>query len=321
MDGSPIKFDRGNQKAAFYLCWCDLSTENNMIYVMSGDDDIKVDYPSSPASLLDRKGGKTALGYIELLGVGGTTYCENATYAMPSGKYIDANCLFIKKYVLDPVTQSNGKGVAKLNTKKYLQCIDLSEVNSDHVERYTPKASFENKNLSTDKHNFDPNKPNTLTCSFGIQATDNSSTGGPGATRCFNWNSVGYYDEYLWFKKKSDTQWTKIESYKEGVNYNTLQRPTDPECIKGETSYPEYYTRIRWETFYGDPMTTHKVMIAGLTAGTYEYKVGRADENGNPTDYISKTREFTVKSDAEVTSFDFIQTTDQQGANWEEYQV
>lgn len=321
VDGSPIKFDRGNQKAAFYLCWCDLSTENNMIYVMSGDDDIKVDYPSSPASLIDRKGGKTALGYIELLGVGGTTYCENATYAMPSGKSIDSNCLFIKKYVLDPVTQSNGKGVSKLNTKKYLQCIDLSEVNSDHVERYTPKASFENKNLSTDKHNFDPNKPNTLTCSFGIQATDNSSTGGPGATRCFNWNSVGYYDEYLWFKKKSDTQWTKIESYKEGVNYNTLQRPTDPECIKGETSYPEYYTRIRWETFYGDPMTTHKVMIAGLTAGTYEYKVGRADENGNPTDYISKTREFTVKSDAEVTSFDFIQTTDQQGANWEEYQV
>lgn len=321
VDGSPIKFDRGNQKAAFYLCWCDLSTENNMIYVMSGDDNIKVDYPSSPASLLDRKGGKTALGYVELLGVGGTTYCENATYAMPSGKSIDANCLFIKKYVLDPVTQSNGKGVSKLNNKKYLQCIDLSEVNSDHVERYTPKASFENKNLSTDKHNFDPNKPNTLTCSFGIQATDNSSTGGPGATRCFNWNSVGYYDEYLWFKKKTDTEWIKIESYKEGVNYNTLQRSTDPECIKGETSYPEYYTRIRWETFYGDPMTTHKVMIAGLTAGTYEYKVGRADENGNPTDYISKTREFTVKSDAEVTSFDFIQTTDQQGANWEEYQV
>jgi hypothetical protein len=62
-------------------------------------------------------------------------------------------------------------------------------------------------------------------------------------------------------------------------------------------------------------MTTHKVMIAGLRAGTYEYKIGRADANGNPTDYISKVRTFNVKADSEVTSFDFIQTTDQQGAN------
>jgi hypothetical protein len=62
-------------------------------------------------------------------------------------------------------------------------------------------------------------------------------------------------------------------------------------------------------------MTTHKVMIAGLTDGTYEYKIGRADENGNPTDYVSKVRTFKVKKDADVTSFDFIQTTDQQGAN------
>ena len=56
-------------------------------------------------------------------------------------------------------------------------------------------------------------------------------------------------------------------------------------------------------------------MVTGLDAGVYEYKVGRADENGNPTDYVSKVREFTVKADSEVTSFDFIQTTDQQGAN------
>jgi hypothetical protein len=68
-------------------------------------------------------------------------------------------------------------------------------------------------------------------------------------------------------------------------------------------------------------MTTHKVIVTGLTAGVYEYKVGRSDSEGNPTDYVSKTREFTVRSDSEVTSFDFIQTTDQQGANWEEYQV
>ncbi len=318
VDGKPIKFDRGNQKAAFYLCWCDLE-DNDKIYIMSGDDNIKADYPTSLLSIIDRNAGKAAFGYVDLAGVGGTGYYENKAYKLPSGKQIDSNTLFIKKYVLDPVTQSNGKGIGKRNNAKFWQYINLDESLSDHVERYTPKASFENKNLSTDKHNFDPNKPNTLTCSFGIQATYKDAQ--HPATRCFNWNSIGYYDEFLWFKKKNASEWTKVESYKEGVNYSAqgLNRPTDPRCIL--LGLADYYKRIRWETFYGAPVTTHKVMVTGLDAGVYEYKVGRADENGNPTDYISKVREFTVKADSEVTSFDFIQTTDQQGANWEEYQV
>ena len=36
---------------------------------------------------------------------------------------------------------------------------------------------------------------------FGIQATDN----GNGATRCFNWVSVGFFDEYIEYKKSADT--------------------------------------------------------------------------------------------------------------------
>lgn len=321
VDGSPIKFDTGNQKAAFYLCWCDLE-DNDRIYIMNGDDDIKSDYPGSLTSIIDRNAGKAAYGYVDLVGIGGTIYYENKAYSVPSGKVIDGNKLFVKKYVLDPTTQSNGKGIGKRNNAKFWQYIDLTELNVENVERFTPKASFENKNLATDKHNFVEDKPNTLTCSFGIQATDNTATGGAGATRCFNWNSVGYYDEYLWFKKVGDANWTRVESYKTGVDYTSetgLNRATDPECIK--RGLGDYYARIRWETFYGAPMTTHKVMVAGLTAGTYEYKVGRSDENGNPTDYVSKTRQFTVKADADVTSFDFIQTTDQQGADWEEYQV
>lgn len=321
---SLIKFDRNPQnfKAAFYLCWCDLE-DNNRIYIMDGDDNIKAEVPSTLLSIIDRDNGKTAYGYVDLAGFGKSGFYENKTYSLPSGKTIDENTFFVKKYVLDPVTQSNGKGIAKRNNVKFWQYIDLSEYLSDHVERYTPKASFENKNLSTDKHNFVEDQPNTITCSFGIQATDNTASGGRGATRCFNWNSVGYYDEYVWYKKKTDSVWNKVESYKEGVDYTTatgLNRATDPDSILiGGLS--EYYKRIRWETFYGAPMTTHKLMIAGLTSGVYEYKIGRADENGDPTDYISKTREFTVKADSEVTSFDFIQTTDQQGANWEEYQV
>ena len=322
-NGNLIKFDRNDNKAMFYLCWCDLN-DNNKIYEMNGDANEKVDYPSNINNLFNQDDtGKSAFGYIDLVGIGDSSpFKEKNAYPLPSGT-MNENMLFIRRYSLDPVTQSNPQGIVKRNNKKYWEYVTLDGSLQDNVERYTPKASFENKNLSTDKHNFDPNKPNTLTCSFGIQATYKDAQ--HPATRCFNWNSVGYYDEYLWYKKKTDSEWTRIESYKEGVNYsrNTqeggLNRPTDPKCILD--GYYGYYKRIRWETYYGAPITTHKVMVTGLTSGVYEYKVGRADENGNPTDYISKTREFTVKADSEVTSFDFIQTTDQQGANWDEYQI
>lgn len=324
-DGKLIKFDRGRQKAAFYLCWCDPDNKIYLMHDVTGESpaNIKENYPSQRSDLIDRDNGKAALGYIDLIGVGAgeskSGFNENNSYVIPNNKPIDENTLFVRNYSLDPVTQSNPKGISKRNNVKYWRHINLDEVVQQGVEAFTPKASFENKNLSTDKSKFDPNKPNTVTCSFGIQATYKDAS--HPATRCFNWNSVGYYDEYVWYKKKSDSQWNRVESYKNGVDYTSVEfgRDTDPACIKA--GYTEPYKRIRWETFYGAPMTTHKVMITGLTAGVYEYKVGRADEQGNPTDYVSKTREFTVKANSEVTSFDFIQTTDQQAGNWEEYEV
>ena len=322
-EGSLIKFDRGNSRAAFYLCWCD-TTNGNKIFVKDGSKDNHsaqlAEVPTTLSQLISRDDGYVAPGYVDLVGVGSTSFYENAAYNDNSLIFSNPNNLFVRTYTLDPVTQSNAKGISKRNNKKYIRHIDLSEINIDNASDFTPKASFEHKTLATDKHNFSETEPNTLTCTFGIQATDNTASGGNGATRCFTWNSVDYYDEFLWYKKKSDSTWNKIESYKDGVDYVANPRATDPECIK-TAGLSDYYTRIRWETFYGAPITTHKVMVAGLTAGTYEYKVGRADKNGNPSDYISKIREFTVRADSEVTSFDFIQTTDQQGANWEEYQV
>ena len=322
-EGELVKFDRGSQKGAFYLCWCDVAN-NNQIYVMAGDSNIKVDSPIGATSIFAGSDENTtvAFGYQDLFGFGAIDYKEKTAYPMPSGQQINENTLFVRTYSLDPVKQSNPQGLSKRNNKKYWYHVNLDEVINSGVERYTPKASYENKTLATDKHKFVEDKPNTLTCSFGIQATDNTAQGGSGATRCFNWNSVGYYDEYLWYKKSTVSTWTRVESYKEGVNYVTLNRSTDPACIKTpNTDFVKYYTRKRWETFYGAPITTHKVMITGLDAATYEYKVGRSDSEGNPTDYVSKTRTFIVRSNSQVTSFDFIQTTDQQAGNWEEYQV
>lgn len=84
----------------------------------------------------------------------------------------------------------------------------------------------------------------------------------PDATRCFNWVSVGYFDEYLWHRPKGDVDsgpWIKVESF------------------KNEIGIRKYYNRIRMEATDGTPFTTHKVILKHLGVGTYEYRVGRAD--------------------------------------------
>lgn len=80
------------------------------------------------------------------------------------------------------------------------------------VSRFAPKASFEHKNVATDKSKLDLNKPNMVTCSFGIDIY---------RTRCFNWISAGLFDEYVWIKNDGGT-WTKFESYKKDENDFTV---------------------------------------------------------------------------------------------------
>jgi len=60
---------------------------------------------------------------------------------------------------------------------------------------------------------FNPYKPNIINVTFGIQATVNDAVS-PNilASRCFNWVSIGYYDEYLEYKKDTDTTWTRVYS-------------------------------------------------------------------------------------------------------------
>lgn len=59
------------------------------------------------------------------------------------------------------------------------------------VVKYTPRSSKEHKNVSTDKTKLDQERPNMVTCSFGINMY---------TTRTFNWISCGQFDEYVWLK-------------------------------------------------------------------------------------------------------------------------
>ena len=184
-----------------------------------------------------------------------------------------------------------------------------------------------------------------------------STPKGIGATRCFCWNSVGYYDEGIEIRKVGSIgfgltrPWFKVESIKEGSNLElphnisliddveTVMYPdfisvvdVETNTIVGGDIYEDinkvgsiskpFYNRVRWESAYGQPITTHRVIIRGLEAGDYEYRVYREGDESY-TNKNERPRRFSIRTDADViqNGFNFVQTTDQQGASWEEYEV
>lgn len=278
--GNLIKFD--NTKAKFYLTWG------------STPSSVKNPYSNTDGNY------RVSKGYIDLVGfnkenaesLDTVDASENKPYA-----YLSTDKLFTKYYAMDPVSQAT-KALNARNNANDWYFVDLTKELVPSVEAFTPKASFENKTIFYNKSKLDAISPNLISCTFGIQAT------APNATRCFNWVSVGYYDEYLWYKAQGTDSWIKVESF------------------KNETGVRKYYNRIRMEATDGTPFTTHKVIVKNLNAGTYEYKVGRADANGNPSELASETYTFTVRNTADVQDeFTFVQVSDQQGFNWDEYNV
>lgn len=197
--------------------------------------------------------------------------------------------------------------------KEYIEFPNTSD--KIPVNKYTPKSSKEHKNVSTDKTKLDMDKPNMVTCSFGINIYN---------TRTFNWISAGQFDEYVWIK--SENTWLKFESYKTGdgdkeesTNY-PHRKEWNSEIINC------IYNRIVGD-FPGDgsKYTSHKCIIKFIEGAvnsptTYTYIVGRADKNGNP-DFEHCSNEYTFTLYPTSYTPRIYQTTDQQGFHWIEYQV
>lgn len=296
-DGNPIKFD--NKKAKFFLTW--------------GTEPSSVADPYNNATSPIR----VSKGYIDLVGLqipnagdaDKVDAAENTAYGYLSSKY-----LFTKYYTMDNVKQAT-KALSNRNNANDMYFVNLEADVIPRVESYTPRASFENKNIFFNKTLLDNTKPNKVTMTLGRKACytiNESNEPNDDASRCFNWVSVGYYDEYLWYRAyRSDnsyTNWTKVESF------------------KNETGVRKYYNRIRAITTDGTPFTTHKVILTHLGEQYdthtrdkniyYEYYVGR-DET-----YKSDVRRFVVMSENMVNDvLNFVQTSDQQGFNWDEYNV
>ena len=256
------------------------------------------------------------------------------------GVTITKNTMFRNMFALDPAKQAyNGWTTKDGSRTRYNKATDLQVLSLDKeyigfpnsteiipISRYTPKASYENRNVMTDKSQLDREKPNMVTCSFGIDVYK---------TRCFNWISCGVFDEYLWVRKQGDTNWKSFASYTKTNTQIEQKQLSDSVNVVRREFKPSVnnavYVRIT-SRFPGNNVlfTSHKVVIDLKPIETenvnnpqpvvYEYVVGRADKNGKPDpNHTNEIYTFTLYPNTYEGKTYHI--TDQQGFHWIEYQV
>ncbi len=236
--------------------------------------------------------------YIDLVGIGTYNNTDVPSERLPvpvSGK----NLLLMRYYNMDLVRQAT-KAISARNNFNDWTYLNLDNMLVDmDVTVYTPKASKDKKNIFFNKTTIEDGAPSAVTCTFGYNAH---------TTRCFNWISKGYYDEYLWIRKDGDeyTESNKFESFKEGDN----------RAVKNNREN-SLYNRIRTISTDGVPFTVHKYIIDLPEENQkYYYKVGKEGA-------WSEERSFTMRTRSSVIAngFNFLQVTDQQGFTENEYDM
>lgn len=251
-------------------------------------------------------------------------YYENTPVKMSNYNIYTKDVLLIQYFTMDSVNQATTDGLKRNNnTDTYI--INLNKNYQEGIDKfYNGKASFENKNLFYNKSELSSEYPNMIMCTFGKNATD----AGNGATRCFNWLSVGYYNEYLkliypdgnvkYFESfKNENQ--NIYTGQKDITFNISDNHYNDDGSR--FSYKNIYDRYRTFTTSGVPFTVHKLIIDNLTEGIYKYQIGK--EEGWSEEYT-----FEVLSDSTINQkFDngeditFIHHSDQQGFNKDEYKA
>lgn len=265
------------------------------------------------------------------------TGADNPWYANGGGVgiQIKPNTMFRLMFELDPAKQAfNAFNKADTSRIRYNSNNDLQVLSLDQefigfpnskeiikIERYTPKASFEHRNIMTDKSQLNREKPNMVTCSFGVDVYN---------TRCFNWISCGTFDENVWIRQKQtdssqpENPWVRFSSYtklSEAKSEGTgLPRRKEYTLDVNNAVYARLINR-----FPGNDVlfTSHKCVIVLPDVSTptvYEYVVGRPDKDGKPdSEHTNSVYTFTLYP--RTYEGRVYQVTDQQGFHWIEYQV
>lgn len=314
VNGNLISFEQ--KSPTFYLAWGD----NGQFY---NEQDILV--PANQLTRVVYHADHLFKGYIDSVGFGTGAASEGSSPVQIVSGDSWSDILFVRHFTLDPVNQANKAFTARksnslwtyINLQKNADETVANPIyyyTRDSKVKFRPRKVDAHKNIFTSKSTFDEKKPNVVNITFGRQATYKDST--HKASRCFNWVSVGYYDEYLEYTTIADTNWQSTHQI-DSITEKSIQSGGYYYGNNVVTTFIDQYKRIRWITTNNTAVTTHKVLLQGLDAGTYKYRVRRREDDS----YVSDTREFTVWSDSQVNSFSFVQTSDQQGFNWLEYQA
>lgn len=246
--------------------------------------------------------------YVDLVGIGKyndkSMPCESASVSS-----VGNNVLLMRYYDMDPVKQATKATTARSNSKDWTY-INMANINPKiDIKEYTPKASADNKTIFFNKTLLKEGAPNIVTCSFGHNAH---------TTRCFNWVSVGYYDEYIQIKEQGASDWQTFESFK-AEDLNSSGQSSNSNRPNTKNWNNKIYNRIRSITTDGTPFTVHKFIkdfAEPSTSKVYVYRVGREGA-------WTEERTFTLRSRSSVitSGYNMLQVTDQQGFNSEEYET
>ena len=322
--GEPIKFDYDG--GGLYL-----ALANNEGKIFDGNNGWVLPSELSATNKYDgtnyhkSQGVMGWIGYIDLVGIynnnisGVTVKIYEGSKEFTTGTSKLKNCICFRQYGLDPGSATVLKSVNKRATSSFWTYCDMTKKTSDKIPYYdddiklllAPKSSKQPKTFGKWHSRFSNKTPNCINITLGKRGTaTNGAT--QDADRCFNWISVGFFDEYVEYKRVGSEIWNTKYSIALSGNHAYTTEYAGDQTVE---MFIKQYDRLRWITISGDNVTTHKAIIRGLSAGTYEFRIRR---DNDPT-YVSETLQFTIKSNDEVNEFNVFHISDQQGFSYEEY--
>lgn len=317
-NGKLIEFS--NLGGGFYLCMSDADK------VYNWETKAFVDVDKLPVSnpWIDKDtfsdSAVTCIGYIDSCGLysGPTkTLGEGGALSIKATEKT-TDVIFFRMYGLDPGSATVLKAPSKRKSSSFWSYCNMFKEGNERTPYYVtefkkrlqPKSSHNPKTFGSWHTRFNPSTPNSVNITLGKNGTSNASTG---ADRCFNWISVGCFDEFIEYKKVSDSSWTRKHSISKTGSFPYTSEYSGDATVE---AFANQYDRITWVSVGGDIVTTHKAIIRGLSSGTYEFRIGRDSDKS----YLSEPIQFVVKTDSEVKSgFNVVHHTDQQSFCYEEY--
>lgn len=294
----------GNLLKLAYKCSIYLSGGLEEVTQDDYETELKTPFDITPLTTTQLfNAGNVAKYFIDLLGIGEGMECCGSPFNNVRTGLSPNNCLIFRYFNMDPVKQAL-KAPSALDNSNATQWtyFNLSKIASQvDIQEYRPRNSKEGKNIFFNKAKL-VDGPNVVTCSFGFNAH---------TTRCFNWLSKGYYDEFIkiWKANENEDNAQIFESFKEGDGRDGNGRNWDNAI----------YNRIRNVATSGEDYTVHKFIHdfeEPEDTQVYYYKVGREG-------FWSDVHSFTMRNRDKVIErgFQFVQTTDQQGFHDEEYET